>query len=109
VDTAALIELLKRDALGGVALDVYERESGIFYTDHSELGLTDDVLARLLTFPNVIVTSHIGYLTWEALGDIAATTLASLTEFAQGKKLTHELKLDTGAATSPTGGVSAKT
>ncbi len=92
VDTAALIEVLKRGRLGGVALDVYEREAGVFYTDLSEQGLTDDVLARLLTFPRVIVTSHMGFLTWEALGEIAATTLASLTEFEQGQPLTHELK-----------------
>jgi D-lactate dehydrogenase len=98
VDTAALIEALKRDVLGGVALDVYEHESDIFYADYSEQGLTDDLLARLLTFPKVIVTSHMGYLTWEALGEIAATTLASLTEFAQGKKLTHELRLDAGSS-----------
>ena len=92
MDTAALIDVLKRGHLGGVALDVYERETGVFYSDLSEQGLTDDVLARLLTFPRVIVTSHMGYLTWEALGEIAATTLASLTEFEQGKALTYELK-----------------
>ena len=51
----------------------------MFYWSPSEQGLTDDVLARLLTFPKVIVTSHMGVLTWEALGEIAATTLASLT------------------------------
>jgi D-lactate dehydrogenase len=94
IDTAALIEVLRRDALGGVALDVYERESGVFYSDRSEQGLTDDVLARLLTFPKVIVTSHMGFLTWQALGEIAATTLASLTEFEQGKNLSQELRLD---------------
>jgi D-lactate dehydrogenase len=94
IDTAALIEALKRNALGGAALDVYERESGVFYSDFSEHGLTDDVLARLLTFPRVIVTSHMGYLTREALSEIAATTIASLVEFEQGKKLTHELRLD---------------
>jgi D-lactate dehydrogenase len=92
VDTIALIEALKRGHLGGVGLDVYEREAGVFYADLSEQGLTDDVLARLLSFPRVIVTSHVGYLTWEALGEIAATTLASLTEFEHGGKLTHELK-----------------
>jgi phosphoglycerate dehydrogenase-like enzyme len=64
VDTAALIDALKRGHLGGVGLDVYEREVGVFYADLSEQGLTDDVLARLLTFPRVIVTSHMGYLTW---------------------------------------------
>jgi len=109
VDTAALIEALKRDALGGVALDVYERESGVFYSDRSEQGLTDDVLARLLTFPKVIVTSHMGYLTWEALGEIAATTVASLTEFGQGKNLTHELRRDAGAGSPPGEGTRAKT
>src|SRR5262249_17432813 len=89
VDTTALIEALKRGHLGGVGLDVYERETGVFYADLSEQGLTDDVLARLLSFPRVIVTSHGGYLTWEALGEIAATALASLTEFEHGGKLTH--------------------
>ena len=93
----ALIEALKRNALGGAALDVYERESGVFYWDFSEHGLTDDVLARLLTFPRVIVTSHMGYLTREALSEIAATTIASLVEFEHGKKLTHELRLDAAA------------
>ena len=92
VDTTALIDALKRGHLGGVGLDVYEREAGVFYADLSEQGLTDDVLARLLSFPRVIVTSHVGYLTWEALGEIAATTLANLTEFEHGSKLTHELK-----------------
>lgn len=92
LDTAALVEVLKRGRLGGVALDVYEREAGVFFSDLSEQGLADDVLARLLTFPRVIVTSHMGFLTWEALGEIAATTLANLTEFEQGKRLTHELK-----------------
>lgn len=75
---------------------MYERESGVFYSDRSEQGLTDDVLARLLTFPKVIVTSHMGVLTWEALGEIAATTLASLTEFEQGKTLSQELRLAAG-------------
>jgi D-lactate dehydrogenase len=83
-----------------VALDVYERESGVFYSDQSEQGLSDDVLARLLTFPKVIVTSHMGYLTWEALGEIAATTLDNLTEFQEGKTLTYELKLATGSGSS---------
>ncbi len=93
VDTAALIHALKRDALGGVALDVYESESDVFYTDRSDRGLTDDVLARLLTFPRVIVTTHMGYLTREALSEIAGTTIASLTEFEQGRPLSNELRL----------------
>lgn len=92
IDTAALIEVLKKGCLGGVGLDVYEREAGVFFSDFSERGLHDDVLARLLTFPRVIVTSHMGYMTSDALGEIAMTTLNSLTQFEQGKPLTHELK-----------------
>ena len=64
------------------------------------------MLARLLTFPKVIVTSHMGGLTWEALGEIAATTLASLTEFEQGKNLSQELRLD-GAGRLPRGEIRA--
>lgn len=92
IDTTALIKVIKRGHLGGVGLDVYEREAGVFFSDFSECGLSDDVLARLLTLPRVIVTSHMGFMTSEALGEIAATTLTSLTEFEQGKTLTHELK-----------------
>ena len=69
--------MLKRDTLGGVALDVYECESGVFYWDRAEQGLTDDVLARLLTFPKVIGTSHREVLTWEALGETSAANLLS--------------------------------
>jgi D-lactate dehydrogenase len=93
IDTAALIEVLKKNCLGGVGLDVYEREAGVFFSDFSECGLHDDVLARLLTFPRVIVTSHMGYMTSDALADITTTTLNSLTEFETDKPLTHELKL----------------
>jgi D-lactate dehydrogenase len=92
IDTAALIKVIKRGHLGGVGLDVYEREAGVFFSDFSECGLHDDVLARLLTFPRVIETSHRGYMTSDALGEIATTTLTSLTEFQEGKPLTHELK-----------------
>jgi D-lactate dehydrogenase len=100
VDSAALIEALKRGELGGAALDVYEGEAGVFYSDLSEQGLADDALARLLTFPRVIVTAHMGYLTWEALGEISATTLASLTEFEQGNPLTYGLE-STGKPKQP--------
>lgn len=78
VDTHALIEALKADRLGGVALDVYEEEEGVFFEDHSEHGLHDDDLARLLSFPNVLVTSHQAFLTREALAEIARVTLGNL-------------------------------
>jgi len=78
VDTAAVIEALKSGHLGGVALDVYEEEEGIFFEDHSERGLADDELARLLSFPNVLITSHQAFLTREALAEIARVTVTNL-------------------------------
>ncbi len=78
IDTTALIAALKSGRLGGVALDVYEEEEGIFFEDLSGQVLQDDELARLLTFPNVLITSHQAFLTREALSDIARTTVANL-------------------------------
>ena len=72
VDTTALIESLKSGHLGGVALDVYEEEEGLFFEDHSGEVLQDDELSRPLTFPNVIITAHQAFLTREALGEIVA-------------------------------------
>lgn len=92
IDTQALIEVLKSDRLGGVGLDVYELEERFFYTDWSNEVLPDDVLARLLTFRKVLITSHMGFLTREALADIARTTFASLDAFAAGEPLTHQLR-----------------
>ena len=78
VDTGAVIEALKAGHLGGVALDVYEEEEGVFFEDHSEHGLQDDELARLLSFPNVLITAHQAFLTHEALAEIARVTVANL-------------------------------
>jgi len=85
VDTAAVIDALKTGQLGGVGLDVYEEEEGIFFEDLSGQILADDELARLLTFPNVLITAHQAFLTREALADIARTTLANLAAFAEGR------------------------
>lgn len=79
IDTPALIRALKRKEIGGACLDVYEEEEGIFFEDLSEAGISDDQLARLLTFPNVLITSHQAFLTTEALRQIAQTTLSNLT------------------------------
>lgn len=87
VDTAALIDALKSGHLGGAALDVYEEEAGTFFEDRSTTVLTDDVLARLLTFPNVLITSHQAFLTREALTTIAEVTIASLRAFFAGDDL----------------------
>jgi len=84
VDTPALIEALKNGQLGYLGLDVYEEEAQLFFEDRSDLPLQDDVLARLLTFPNVIVTAHQAFLTKEALAAIAETTLDNITRWAAG-------------------------
>jgi len=83
VDTKALIEALKSGHFSGVGLDVYEEEEGIFFEDLSGDVLHDDDLARLLTFPNVLITSHQAFLTAEALTDIARTTVANISALAR--------------------------
>ncbi|PYQ39115.1 MAG: hydroxyacid dehydrogenase [Acidobacteria bacterium] len=85
VDTKAVIEALKSGRLGHLGLDVYEEEAALFFEDRSWRILQDDVFARLLTFPNVIVTGHQGFFTAEALAAIADTTLQAVTEFEQGR------------------------
>lgn len=85
IDTKALIQALKSGKLGGVGLDVYEEEGGIFFEDLSCKILQDDDLARLLTFRNVLITSHQAFLTTDALGEIARVTVANLIAFAEGK------------------------
>jgi D-lactate dehydrogenase len=84
VDTPALIESLKSGQLGYLGLDVYEEEALLFFEDRSDRPLQDDVLARLLTFPNVIITAHQAFLTQEALGAIAQTTLDNIAAWAGG-------------------------
>lgn len=86
VDTKALIRALKKGRVGGVALDVYEEEEGVFFEDHSGHILHDDTLARLLTFPNVIITAHQAFLTEEALGEIAHVTVENMRLFAASQK-----------------------
>lgn len=85
VDTPALIEALKNGQLGYLGLDVYEEEADIFFADRSDQPLQDDVLARLLTFPNVIITAHQAFLTREALAGIAETTLDNIAAWQAGK------------------------
>lgn len=85
VDTTALIQALKSGRLGGVGLDVYEEEEGIFFEDLSGGVLHDDELARLLTFPNVLITSHQAFLTREALAEIARTTVDNICALAGQK------------------------
>lgn len=86
VDTKALIDGLKCGKIGYAGLDVYEEEAGVFFHDLSDQVLSDDVLARLMTFNNVVVTSHQAFLTREALANIAGTTLANIDAFKQGQR-----------------------
>jgi D-lactate dehydrogenase len=81
IHTRALIEALKSGHIGGVALDVYEEEEDIFFQDLSGEVLHDDELARLLTFPNVLITAHQAFLTHEALSEIARTTVENVLRF----------------------------
>ena len=92
IHTSALIEGLKDKKIGSAALDVYEEESQYFYEDQSDTFIDDDTLARLLSFNNVIVTSHQAFFTKEALQNIAHTTLQNISDFAQRKALVNEVK-----------------
>jgi D-lactate dehydrogenase len=91
IDTEAVIDALRSGQLGGLAIDVYEQEAGVFFRDLSGTIITDDVLQRLVTFPNVILTGHQAFLTREAVTTICETTLQSVTEFESGKPLTNEI------------------
>jgi D-lactate dehydrogenase len=92
LDSRALIAALKNGHVEAAGLDVYEEEEGIFFQDLSDDVLQDDVLARLLTFPNVLITSHQAFLTREALTNIAETTLANVRAFDRGEPLVNEVR-----------------
>jgi len=85
IEAQALLEALKSGQVGAAALDVYEEEAGIFFHDLSGKVLQDDVLARLISMPNVLITSHQAFLTKEALANIAQTTLESAAAFERGE------------------------
>lgn len=91
IDTKALIKYLKSGRIGYAGLDVYEEEEGLFFEDLSAQILQDDQLARLLTFPNVLLTSHQAFLTQEALDKIALVTLQNVSEYETGTSLSHEV------------------
>ncbi|KQQ17982.1 hydroxyacid dehydrogenase [Methylobacterium sp. Leaf123] len=94
VDTAALIEGLKSGSIGDLGLDVYEEEGGLFFEDLSNQIIRDDVFARLLTFPNVIVTGHQAFFTAEALAAIAATTIENLSSFERQGVPRHPVSVE---------------
>jgi len=91
IHTEDLIEGLRTKQVGSAGLDVYEEEKNYFYEDRSDKIIDDDVLARLLMMPNVVLTSHQAFFTAEAMHNIALTTLESIKEFSEGKELTNEV------------------
>ena len=91
IHTKHLIDGLLSGRVGYAGLDVYEEEGAYFYEDHSDKVMTDDVLARLLSFNNVIVTSHQAFFTKEAMANIAQTTMDSIRDFSEGKGLKNEV------------------
>ncbi len=91
VDTAAVIESLKDDHLGSLAIDVYEEEDKLFFRDLSELIIRDDQIARLMLFPNVLVTAHQGFFTHESLQEITRTTIRNVDDFENGRPSDNEV------------------
>ena len=96
VDAEALLAEIKSRKVGAACLDVYEEESDLFFEDNSGHILEDDTLARLISMPNVIVTSHQAFLTEEALENIAETTVKNLSEFFEKGQCSNELCFRTG-------------
>ena len=93
-DSEALLYGLLNEKLGGACLDVYEEESDLFYEDNSATIVKDDILSRLICLPNVIVTSHQGFLTGEALTNIASTTLENISEFFADGSLDNQILMN---------------
>jgi D-lactate dehydrogenase len=91
IDTRAVTAALKAGRLGHLGLDVYEEEGPLFFEDRSGRVIQDDVFARLLTFPNVLITGHQAFFTEEALTAIAQTTIANITAFEEGRPLANEV------------------
>lgn len=93
IDTRTVIHALKSGVIGSLGIDVYEQEEKLFFRDLSEKIIKDDMISRLSSFPNVLITAHQGFFTQEALTQIALTTLASLKSYEQGDVLHNEVKL----------------
>lgn len=94
IDAEALLEAIKQKKIGAACLDVYEEESDLFFEDNSGRIVHDDILARLISMPNVLITSHQAFLTREALENIAETTLTGIEEFFNNNKLINEVSYE---------------
>ena len=93
IETKAVIKALKNKKIGYLGIDVYEQEENIFFKNLSEEIMQDEQIARLMTFPNVLVTGHQAFLTKEALEQISKTTLENITAFEKGEELANEVKV----------------
>ncbi|WP_432710351.1 2-hydroxyacid dehydrogenase [Pedobacter sp.] len=91
IDTAAVIGALKNGRLGYLGIDVYEQESNLFFNDHSENVIVDDMITRLISFPNVLITSHQGFFTKEAMEQIATVTFQNVDAFEKQMPLVNRV------------------
>lgn len=91
IKTKHVVKALKSGKLGYLGIDVYEQEEDLFFKDLSEKVIQDDLISRLSSFPNVLITAHQGFLTQEALKEIASTTLENISAFESGATLTNEV------------------
>jgi len=94
IDTRAVVEALKSGRLGSLGLDVYEEEADLFFENLSQTVIQDDLFARLLTFPNVVITGHQAFFTADALSAIAETTLANITAFEETGEALHAVSTE---------------
>ncbi len=92
IDTKAVIDGIKSGQIGSLGLDVYEQEDSLFFRDLSGTIIQDDYIQLLQSFPNVLITSHQGFFTEEAISAIANTTITSITDFEQGNPLKDAVK-----------------
>jgi D-lactate dehydrogenase len=92
INTVDVIDGLSKKKIGYLGIDVYEQEENLFYQDLSESIIQDDVLLRLNSFPNVLITSHQAYFTKEAMDEITTTTLENINAFEKGQELENEVK-----------------
>lgn len=93
IKTEDVIEALKKGKIGYLGIDVYEQEENLFFKDLSESIIQDDLIQRLISFPNVLITPHQGFFTEEALTQIAITTITNISDFEQGFNLPNEVKI----------------
>lgn len=91
IHTKDVIEGLKTGKIGYLGIDVYEQEEHLFFRDWSEQIIQDDLIGRLMSFPNVLITAHQAFLTQEALQQIASVTIQNLQEYAEGRHLKNQL------------------